>query len=110
TLFRSAQPHTLRLTLAEGLLECQPLVRPVERRLPRLLCHAQANGWDADRPPDIENGQGILETSTNFTDEVCRRDAGTGESHVGILNAPASFELTSLLDSDAGCFHIEDEG
>jgi hypothetical protein len=33
-----------------------------------------------------------------------------GEGHVGILNAPASLELTSLLHSDAGCIHIEDEG
>src|SRR5262245_45823175 len=105
-----AQPHTLSLTLAEGLLECQPLVGPVERRLPRLFGHAQANGWNADRPTDIENGQGVLETSTNFTDEVCRRDADIGEGHVGILNTPASFELTSLPYPNSGGFHIEDEG
>ena len=105
-----AQPHALRLSLAEGFLERQSLVGPIERRLPCLFGHTEADGRDADRASDIENGQGILETSTDLTDDISRRDPDIGEGHVRILDTPATLKLTSLSYADTLAFHIKDEG
>src|SRR5262245_34168922 len=106
----ATQPHTLGLSLPKGFLKRHSLVRTVECRLPGLLGHSQTNGRDTDRPSYIEDTERVLETPTNFTDDVRDGHADISERHIGILNAPAALELTPLSNLNPRSFHIEDKG
>ena len=86
-----------------------PGVGSIQRWLPGLLGHPQTNGRDADRPPDVENGEGVLKAFSDLSDDIVRRDTHVGEGHVGVFNAPASFKLASLPNDHAGCIHLQDE-
>ena len=45
--------NLLRFAFRQSLLECPALVRPIQRRLPRLFRHAEADGRDTDSAPHV---------------------------------------------------------
>ena len=105
----AAQPHLLRLPLAERPAEGHAGIGAIERRLPGLLRHAQADGRDADGAADVENRQRVFEAFADLADDVLHGNAHIRKRHVRIFDAPAPFELAALAHRHPGGIHRQDK-
>src|SRR2546422_603515 len=92
----AADAHHLRLPLAQGLAEGDAGVGPVQRRLPRLLRHAETDGRDADRAADVEDGERVLESLADLAENVIG-EIGKGLKYaLTILNVGRAISIPAI--------------